>query len=78
MDWLYALIVLVVILCTAPLWPWLARSAKSGRRGGGIGPALSELNAAFDPSSRHVARVAQERAVERKAGDPPLDDEPEG
>ena len=74
MDWLYALIALVVILLTAPLWPMLLRSAKR-RRGGGMGPALAELSAAFDPSRRHVERVAQERAVERRAGDPPAEDE---
>jgi hypothetical protein len=79
MDWLYALGALVLIALTAPFWPMLGRSLKRGRRGGGLGPALGELNAAFDPSRRHVERVAEERAVERKAGDPPTDEEePEG
>ena len=61
------------MLATAPLWPMLGRSMRR-HRGGGLGGALGELNGFFDPSQRHVAKVAQERALERKAGEPPLGD----
>lgn len=73
MDWLYALIGLAFCIAFALLWAALPRSWKRVRRGGGLGPALSELNAVFDPSQRHVERVREERALERKDGEPPLE-----
>lgn len=70
MNWLYALIALVVIVLLGPLWVALLTNGKRRRLGGGFGPALGELNAMFDPSQRRVAEVRDERVVERAKDEP--------
>ena len=70
MDWLYALGLLVIVVLLAPLWSWMLRDMRR-RGGGGLGPALGELNAAFDPSSRHPVEVREQLPAERPKDDPP-------
>ncbi|MDB5469854.1 MAG: hypothetical protein JWR84_1414 [Caulobacter sp.] len=69
-QWLW----FVGLLIGAPVVTWLCiRLGVTLRRPGGssLGPALAELNAAFDPASRNVEAVQAQRPVDSPDDDPP-------
>ncbi len=55
-----------------PLLIWLFQGAERPK-GGGLGPALGELNAIFDPSRRNMEAVKEQRSIKTPDGDPPND-----
>lgn len=68
LGWL--LTIVGVAACLFLLPPLLERMPRG--KGGGAGPALSELNAIFNPAERQVIAARQKGAVERTpSADPP-------
>jgi hypothetical protein len=68
MVWLVTVLaILAAVLILPPLLAYLPRG-KSG--GGGLGPALSELNAIFNPAERHVQEARQQTPAERENDEP--------
>lgn len=63
--------IVAVVLALFLLPPLLASIPARWRRGGsGLGPALSELNAVFNPAERHVEAAQREVRPEREIGEP--------
>lgn len=53
------------------LLPWLlSLMPRNIHGGGGLGPALGELNAIFNPSERHVEEARHALPAERENGEP--------
>ncbi len=64
----------VLIVAALVFLPWLMSLLPRSTRGGGgsvMGPALSELNAIFNPSERHVEEARRQLPAERENGEPP-------
>jgi hypothetical protein len=72
MQWLYALFGLILMVVLTPVCVWLFEDMKRKPHGGGLGPALGQLNAFFDPSVRHVEVVREQRAIDAPDDEPPL------
>lgn len=67
-GWLIAVLAVLAALFLLP--PLLAMLPRGKGGGGSLGPALSELNAMFDPGQRHVEEARRQLPAERENDEP--------
>ncbi len=66
-GWIIAAVVIAALFFVLP--PILEHMPRA-KGGGGLGPALSQLNAIFNPGERYVIEARKELPAERKDDEP--------